>query len=182
MAGNYIRETWGADFLLYLATLVGQIPNHRFRKWFYRHILKIRFGEDTSFHWRTRFFAPWGIKVGNNTIIGNDCFLDGRLGLEIGNNVNISGHIHIYTMQHDVQSPDFAGVGGAVIIEDYVWIATRSIILPGVKIGQGAVVATGAIVTRDVEPYTIVGGIPAKKIGERTKDLRYKLKYHKPFQ
>ena len=82
----------------------------------------------------------------------------------------------IYNTEHDINDPNFNPVFGEVIIEDYVFIGPRAIILPGVEIGKGAVVAAGAVVTKDVPPFAIVGGIPAKIIGERkTKKLNYKI-------
>ena len=101
--------------------------------------------------------------------------LDGRAGLTIGNSVNLSTGAWIWTMQHDVNDPQFAATKGAVVIEDYAWISSRTTILPGVTIGKGAVVAAGAVVTKSVAPYEIVGGIPAKKIGERDRNLTYTL-------
>jgi acetyltransferase-like isoleucine patch superfamily enzyme len=115
------------------------------------------------------------VTVGAHSIIGQDCLIDARRGVEIGNNVNISTGVSIFTLQHDVQSPMFDVVGGPVIVEDYAWLSYRCIILPGVRIGKGAVVAAGSVVTKDVDAYTMVGGIPAKKIGERNKDLTYTL-------
>ena len=115
--------------------------------------------------------VPRGVVIGKNSIIGNDCFLDGRRGLTIGENVNIGGHVQIFTLEHDPQSSSFGVQGGPVIVEDYVYIASRATILPDVRIGTGAVVAAGAVVSKDVEPYTIVGGVPARPIGNRTKHL-----------
>lgn len=108
--------------------------------------------------------------------------VDGRKGVAIGNNVSISMGVRIWSLQHDPQDPYYSAVGGPVVIGDYAWISCNAIVLPGVNIGEGAVVAAGAVVTHDVEPYAIVGGVPAKKIAERTKDLRYTLKFHKSFQ
>lgn len=167
---------------LYLAFLVGRIPVHAFRLWFYRRTLRMRIGEGTSFHWRAAFYQPSGVAVGEHTIIGNDCFLDGRLGISIGDNVNIGGHVQIFTLEHDPQDPGFRTQGGPVSIGDRAYVATRATILPGVTIGDGAVVAAGAVVTKDVAPYTIVGGVPARPIGNRTRDLRYTLDFHQPFQ
>jgi acetyltransferase-like isoleucine patch superfamily enzyme len=90
--------------------------------------------------------------------------------------------VWIWTLEHDPQDPNYAAVGGAVIIEDFVWISCRAIILPGVTVGEGAVVAAGAVVTKDVEPFSIVGGVPAKVIGVRNRNLTYKLNFHKSFQ
>ena len=95
--------------------------------------------------------------------------------------MNIAAEIRIYTREHDIDSPDFAEVGGPVFIDDYVYIGTRVTILPGVRIGRGAVVASGAVVTRDVPAFHLVGGVPAKFIRERSRDLRYSLQYAKRF-
>ena len=182
------------DFWVYLATLTGYIPSHTVRLFFYRTIFRVKIGKDSSIHWRAEFNQPAGVAIGHNTVIGNDAFLDGRAKqflrwrkehgypLTIGNNVSIAGEVRIYTMEHDVDDPNFAEVGGKVVIEDYVVIGSRVTILPGVTIGKGAVVASGAVVTHDVAPYTIVGGVPAGFIKNRTKDLRYTLKFSRLFQ
>ena len=81
-------------------------------------------------------------------------------------------------MGHDPQSPSFSDQGGEVHIGNRVWIGYRSLIMPGVTIGEGAVVAAGAVVTKDVKPYTVVAGVPAKPISSRTDELTYELNYH----
>lgn len=100
---------------------------------------------------------------------------DGRRGLEIGNNVNISSDVSIWTLQHDHRDPYFEckPEGGKVVIGDRVWLGSNVIVLPGVTIGEGAVCCAGCVVTKDVEPFTVVAGIPAKKVNERPKDLYY---------
>jgi acetyltransferase-like isoleucine patch superfamily enzyme len=119
--------------------------------------------------------APENIHIGERTTVGHRCTLDGRGGLKIGASVNISSEAMIWTAEHDLNDPQFRATSGEVVIEDYAWISCRSVILPGVNIGKGAVVAAGAIVTKSVEPYTVVGGVPAKPISKRPEDLRYKL-------
>jgi len=110
--------------------------------------------------------APEGIHIGNNTIIGNDAFLDGRKGIYIGNNVNFGPWCRIYTMKHNIDA--FTEViGNPVTIHDWVYIAGNVTIFEGVTIGEGAVVASGAVVTHDVEPWTMVAGVPAKPIKTR---------------
>ena len=116
---------------------------------------------------------PSKININEGTVIGHSVTLDGRNGITIGKNVNFSSEVMIWTMQHDYNDPDFGASGGPVVIHDYVWISARVIVLPNVTIGKGAVVAAGAVVTKNVEAYTIVGGIPATKIGERNKNLHY---------
>jgi acetyltransferase-like isoleucine patch superfamily enzyme len=115
------------------------------------------------------------VDIGEGSIVGHRAILDGRLGITIGKNVNISTGVWIWTVQHDHQDPYFRDVGGPVKIGDNAWISCRAILLPGVTIGEGAVVAAGAVVTQDVDEYTVVGGVPAKKIGERCRDIKYSL-------
>lgn len=105
------------------------------------------------------------------------------MGLFFGDNVNVGADVRIYTMEHDMTSPDFAMSGEPVRIDDWVFIGSRVTILPGVTIGEGAVVAAGAVVTTDVEPWTLVGGIPARFIKQRPM-VKYTLNTERkvPFQ
>lgn len=115
------------------------------------------------------------LAIGARSSIGNDAILDARGGLTIGEDVNLSTGVHIWTGQHDWNSPDFAYVAAPVAVGNRVWLSARVTVLPGVRIGEGAVVAAGAVVTRDVPPYALAAGVPAKVIGERRRDLRYRL-------
>jgi maltose O-acetyltransferase len=134
-------------------------------------------------HLWARFYDPSKIEIGQDSHIGDNCFLDGRRKIKIGNHVDIASQVLIYNEEHNVHSSDFEAIGGEVEIGDYVFIGPRAIILPNVKIGKGAVVAAGAVVTKDVADGTIVGGVPAVKIGERkVKDLHYKLGRARLFQ
>jgi acetyltransferase-like isoleucine patch superfamily enzyme len=92
--------------------------------------------------------------------------------------VDIAPFVQIWTQEHDPNSPTHAGRGGPVHIGDHCWIAAGVTILPGVDIGEGAVVSAGSVVTRDVEPWTMVGGVPAKLIGSRAQNTQYKLRYN----
>ncbi len=194
------------DLWVFLATLTGLIPSHTIRRILYRYVFRMKIGRDSSIHWLARFNKPSGIEIGSNTVIGNDAFLDGRSyrvwakgenkvwgylkdfiapanrPLRIGSNVSIAGEVRIFTMEHDINDPLFKEVAAPVVIDDYAVIGTRVTILPGVHIGRGAVVASGAVVTKDVDPYTIVGGVPARPIGHRQKDLRYTLTFARLFQ
>ena len=94
-------------------------------------------------------------------------------GVKIGDNVNISSYVKIISAGHSLMHTDFRGTKEQITIDRNVWLATGSTILEGVHIGEGAVVACGAVVTSDVPPYSVVGGIPAKKISERIHELNY---------
>jgi GT2 family glycosyltransferase/acetyltransferase-like isoleucine patch superfamily enzyme len=161
----------------YLANhLVASCPSFRFRHWYYVKRMKYSLGNRSSIHMGV-FVTGDHIKIGDNVVINRRVYLDGRIGVDIKNNVSISPEVYIVSMEHDPNSPVFATRGGRVIIDDHAWIGARAIILPGVHVGEGAVVAAGAIVTKDVQPYTIVAGVPAREIGKRNKDIRYKCEY-----
>ena len=155
------------DLLFFFATLTGYIPIHTIRFVLYRSVFGVDIPRDSTIYWRCRFFDPYGVHIGHNSIVGNDAFLDGRNGLYIGNNVSIAAQVLILTMEHDLSSPTFGVMGGPVFIEDRVYIGSRVTILPNVRVGVGAVVASGAVVTKNVEPWTVVGGVPAKFIKRR---------------
>lgn len=170
------------DFELMLLRWTGNIPFHSVRNLIYS-MFGIKMGNKTKIHMGAKFFSSRGIIIGEDTIIGEGAFLDGRAGLTIGNHVDIASEIMVYTSEHDLDSETFKAREEAVEIGDYVFIGPRVIILPGVKIGKGAVLAAGAVVTKDVNDFEIVGGVPAKVIGERkNKDLHYKLGRARLFQ
>ena len=109
------------------------------------------------------------LKIGQLTSIGQvKIQLHDRV--DIGSNVVINDHCQLLTGTHNVQSPDWELLVRPIKIEDFVWIATSSIILPGVVVGYGAVVGAGAVVTRSVAPFSIVAGNPAKPIGIRKQE------------
>lgn len=163
------------EFEVYLLHLIGYIPSHHIRRFFYR-LAGIKIGKGSTIHMCARFYDPKNIEIGEDTIIGEFTTLDGRDKFKIGNHVAIASEVMIYNSEHDINDKDFKPITGKITIEDYVFIGPRAIILPNVTIGKGAVVAAGAIVTKDVPPYAIVAGVPAKIIGERrNKDLHYKL-------
>lgn len=160
---------------VYFLHLIGCFPSHAVRRFFYR-LAGVAIGAGSSIHVGARFYNPANIVIGKDTIIGEFAVFDGRNALQIGNHVDIASEVMIYNSQHDIHSEDFHAVSEPVSIGDYVFIGPRAIILPGVTLGKGAVVAAGAVVTKSVNDYEIVGGTPAKVIGERkAKDLHYRL-------
>lgn len=171
------------DFELMILNIVSSIiPLHFARRLIFR-LAGVKIGKNSYLHMWIRFFYPPGITIGEGTIIGDHCFLDGRARLTIGSHVDIASQVLIYNSQHDVHSEHFDPIEAPVEIGDYVFIGPRAIILPGVRIGKGAVVAAGAVVTESVKAYDIVGGVPAKTIGERqNKNLHYKLGRARLFQ
>jgi acetyltransferase-like isoleucine patch superfamily enzyme len=172
MASSFSKFKGACIYIV--CAIISLLPFHNLRIIFLR-TLKANIGKKVGLYRGFEVRSPWKMKIGNSTIIGHKAMLDARMGLVIGSNVNLSNEVMIWTLHHDYNSPDFIQIGAPVTIENYAWICSRAIILPGVRIGEGAVVAAGAVVTRDVAPYTVVGGIPAKRIADRNKGLTYDL-------
>ena len=166
-----IRSWMNSREWLFIA-LLKRLPSRRIRIALLRYS-GANIANDVAMFASIEVRNPQGLVIGNGCSIGPKVLLDARKGLKIGNSVTIAYDAIIWTLHHDMNASDFRTIGATTTIDDYAWICSRSIILPGVHIGEGAVVASGAVVTKDVPPYTVVGGIPAKKIGERNQNLNY---------
>lgn len=164
----------------YYNDLLGHIPSHTIRRIFLGWYLG-SMGNYTNVQMHCRFLHGRNVHIGNRVVVNFGTLLDGRRHeIKIGNNVSIGPKATVLTLGHDPASAYFSDKGGAVAIEDHVWLAYGSIILPGTTIGKGAIVAAGAVVSKDVEPYSIMAGNPARCIGQRPDDLNYELDY-RPF-
>lgn len=155
---RYLYNTW-----------VAHIPSRRIRLFFYRRFFSI--GANSTIMMGLTLRKMSGITIGQVSNINPGCMLDSRGGsITIGNYVDIAPEVNIWTLEHDPNHPNFVSCGAPVVIEDYVWLANRVIVLPGVTIGKGAVVAAGAVVTKDIPAWSIAGGVPAKVIGKRNEN------------
>jgi len=140
-------------------------------------------GADVTLLLGVQFRNGRNVSIGNRVILNRKVLLDARGGkLQIDDDVDIGQETNIWTLEHDVHSDTHATKGGGVAIEDHAWVSSRVTILPGTRVGRGAVVATGAVVTQDVPSLAIVGGVPAKVIGQRRNALTYRLHFNPRFQ
>jgi acetyltransferase-like isoleucine patch superfamily enzyme len=171
---------WKTGWSHYIMLLIGELPGHSVRRALYRWLFGFSFPRSSALYGGAEIRNCRALKIGENSVIGHHVILDARRGLELGRNVNVSSGVWIWTEEHDPNDPDFEIVGGKVIIEDYAWISARAMILPGVRIGEGCVVAAGAVVTKDTPGWSIVGGVPATVIGQRNRNMRYRLGGHIP--
>ena len=181
MRKNTASYNFARSLALYLVNVfVAKIPFHAFRLFVYRRLIAIGNGSSIL---RNVWIRGTQIQIGANTVVNSYCMLDGRgTDLVIGNNVDIAPFVRIWTLDHDPQSEIYATRARSVVIGDHVWLASSSTILPGVTIGEGAVVAAGAVVTNDVSPWIIVAGVPAKPIGQRSISINYRHLYRPWFE
>lgn len=168
--------------------LIAHIPSFTLRRLWYRHVLGVRLGRRCGIYLGCHvwFYTPRQVRqggacIGDYSRVNRNCCLDFRGALEIGANVSISPEVMILTASHEVNDLDFRTVMRPVVIEDYVWIGSRALILPGVTLGRGSVIGAGAVVTRNVEPLSIVAGVPARPVGTRdSRALQYALEHALP--
>ena len=173
---NY-RVFFGTVAAFIFNSFFSWFPSRRLRKAYLRLWLG-GFGHGVGVQTGCRILQGRKVFVGERVVINFGCLLDGRhYKIEIGDDVSIGPEATILTLGHSVNSPDFALEGGDVFVCRHAWVGYRAIILPGVTIGEGAVVAAQALVTKDVEPYSIVAGSPAVVIGKRNPNLEYELSY-----
>jgi acetyltransferase-like isoleucine patch superfamily enzyme len=162
------------DAFLVVINLLLALPGHRLR----RRVLRaagVELGADVSVERAVRISCRRGVRLGDGCNINRGTYLDGRGGLDLGAHVNVSPGVVFLTASHDLDSPQFEGSLGAVRVGDRAWIATRAIVLPGTEIGEGAVVAAGAVVHGKVEPFSVVAGNPARQVRSRARDAQRSL-------
>ena len=160
--------------------IIGRLPSRTIRLTFLRSWLG-NLGKGTGVQLSCHFLNGRKVYLGERNIINFGSILDGRkYEIHTGKDVSIGPEATILTLGHDPASPEFADRGGEVHIGDRAWIGYRAIILPGITIGEGAIIGAGSVVTKDVAAFTIVAGNPAHKIGERNPDLNYQLN-HSPW-
>ena len=116
-------------------------------------------------------YHPEQLVLGSRIDVGEYVVIRASGGVSIGDRVLIAAHAVITSRQHPARLPRFGVTADApIVIGDDVWIGAGAVVLPGVTLGRGSIVGAGAVVTADVEPFTIVGGVPAKPIGRVPQD------------
>jgi O-antigen/teichoic acid export membrane protein/acetyltransferase-like isoleucine patch superfamily enzyme len=169
-----IRRANAATIKYMTNYVISYVPSYTLRYMWYRRVLGWDIGPGAAIL-MGQYIQMNGIRtsgrrvsIGSGTVINQKCLIYTPSGLIIGNNVSISAEVALITGAHDINDPGFPSDYRPIIIDDYVWLGIRAVILQGVTIGRGAVVMAGAVVTHEVEPFTVVGGVPAKLIAERS--------------
>nr|WP_300324886.1 acyltransferase [uncultured Anaerostipes sp.] len=161
----------------YSQICVSRFPSFAIRNLLYRLVFNMNITKKTVIYGDCEIRSPWNFNA-DNVVVANHCIIDARNGVFVANNVVFGGGVHIWTEEHEINDPYFSVTEthkAPVVIDEHAWICSDTTILPGVHVGKGAVLASRACATKDLEPFGVYGGIPAKKIEERNIDLRYNL-------
>lgn len=166
-------------YFRWMIKITSDIPSHHIRDFFYKHIFLVKMKQNSVIYYGSEIRAPWMLTIGKGAVVGDNSILDARRGgIYIGENVNIASNVSFWTGGHDYNDPYFRSMKnnrGPIYVDNYAWIGPNVTVLHSVTIGEGAVIAAGAVVTKNIPPYTVWGGIPAKFLGQRSTDLRYVL-------
>ena len=162
---------------LFMNSIVTYIPCWPIRYGLFR-LAGMHIGKGSRIMMGTRFEGPLSnIHIGEHSYINSHCHLDGRGGLLIGNNVNISNYCKVVSASHDMHSETFAYREGSVRIEDYCWLGTASIVLDRSILQAGMVLGAGSVFKGVGEPDFVYIGVPAKKTKRRKLAGPYDIEY-----
>lgn len=171
-----------------LARALGQIlfnrygthlPSRHLRKWWLR-ALGATLEPGCVIFAGTTVLGADRLHIGARANIGWRCVLDARGELTIGNDAVIASDTQLISGRHDFDDDEFPAYFDSIAIGDHAWLATRALVIGGVTVGRGGVVAAGAVVTRDVDEATVVAGVPARVVRKRTGGLDYRIDYDPP--
>ncbi len=169
-AGTLTRFLAQAVFNL----VVTHLPGHWLRRTWLRG-LGAQIGSGSILFRGVTVLGANRLALAERVHVGFRVVLDARGGIWVANDVNISSDSQLLTARHDPHSPGFERQVAAIVLESHTWVATRAMVLAGVTLRHGAIAAAGSVVTRDVPPGVIVGGVPARPLGARGTDLSYRL-------
>jgi maltose O-acetyltransferase len=179
---KWLNQYIGIPVMLFLLRwalnrAIPNVPSTTIRYTFYRLVCGFKVPKTTALCMGAKFTGNTlnKIEIGEHSYVGYDSFWVACDTIKIADHVSVGHHVQFYTADHDPDDPAFPRRDGPIVVEDHAWIGSRATILRGVTIGRGAVVAAGSVVTKDVAPFTIVGGNPAKFLRKRgTTEFTYR--------
>lgn len=169
---SLLGRAWRLFGVVFFNSIGTYIPFHAIRLGLLR-IWGAKIGKGSSILRGSTVLDPDKLIIGDECSIGFRCVLDARGGLTIGNRVVIASDTQFIAGHHLVNSPDFSFILAPIVVEDYVWLASRVTVLCDVTIGYGAVAAACSLVRKDIGSMEIVAGVPAKVVGKREAELDY---------
>jgi len=159
-----VRVLWWIAWLFFFRP--SPRPFHFWRRFLIR-LFGAKLGKKVHLYPTCKITMPWKLEIGDYSCLGDNVICYNIGGVRMGANSTISQYSHLCSSSHDYTKPDMPQTFAQIIIEDQAWICADCFVGPGVTVGQGAVVGSRAAVFKDVEPWTVVGGNPAKFIKER---------------
>lgn len=160
----FLRALWGAVYSLLFR--LSPRPLFGFRRVLLR-CFGAEIGEGVKIYPHVRIWAPWNLKADAFSGLGDYVIVYNLADVSLARGVVVSQYAHLCTGSRDISTPGFGLIAKPIRIGQRAWIATEAFVGPGVTIGEESVVAARAVVVKDVPPYTVVAGNPARRIKQR---------------
>lgn len=148
-------------------------PSPRFLHAWRATVLRLfgaKIGPNCHFYPRAKIWAPWNLECGDTVAVGDEAEIYNPSKLFLGSHVSISQGAYICGATHDYDRRDFQLISYQMYIGRYAWICARATVLPGINVGEAAILGLGSIATHHLAPFGVYAGIPARKIKERAGD------------
>lgn len=159
-----LRLVWA---LVYVFLFRPTIRNMHFWRIFLLKAFGAKIGRNCKIYQSVRIWAPWNLECRDFAVIAPMVEIYNPQKILVGRHATISQNAYLCGATHDYNDVNFTLVSKRIVIGDYSWIAAHVKILPGLCVGEGVVVALGSVVTKDLQPWTVYAGVPAKPIGMR---------------
>jgi putative colanic acid biosynthesis acetyltransferase WcaF len=164
LSDRLLRAVWGVVYLIFFRT--SPRPFHAWRAFLLR-CFGAKLGKKCHIYGGARIWAPWNLVCADQATIGNEAIIYNPEVITLGSHTIISQQAYLCGATHDYQDPSFRLIALPISIGSYAWICARGMVQPGVSVGVGAVLALGSVATHDLQPWTVYGGVPARKIKPR---------------
>ena len=164
LANRLLRAVWGFVYLIFFRT--SPRPFHAWRAFLLR-CFGARLGKNCHIYGSARIWAPWNLTCEEQATIGDEAIVYNPAPVSLGSHAIISQQAYLCGATHDYEDPRFQLVASPISIGSYAWVCARATVQAGVSVGEGAVLALGSVATHDLQPWTVYGGIPARKIKVR---------------
>ena len=165
MRNKLARLVWNVFAIFFFRLFAG--PMFRYYRSAVLRLWGAKIGKRCAIAASAKIWAPWQLEIGDYVALGPRSEIYNVAKIIMGSNITVSQEAYLCSASHDISRLKKPLVMKPINLGDSTWIAARAIVLPGVTIGEGAVVAAGAVAAKDVEPWTVVGGNPAKFIKKR---------------
>jgi putative colanic acid biosynthesis acetyltransferase WcaF len=168
LSNRLLRAVWGVVYVIFFR--MSPRPFHAWRAFLLR-CFGAKLGKNCHVYGRARIWAPWNLTCDEQATIGDEAIVYNPGPVTMGSHAIISQQAYLCGATHDYEDPKFPLVAFPISIGSYAWVCARATVQPGVSVGEGAVLALGSVATHDLLPWTVYGGVPARKIKARRKLL-----------
>jgi putative colanic acid biosynthesis acetyltransferase WcaF len=167
LRNRLLRALWGVVY--HLLFRFSPRPMHGWRRLLLR-AFGATMGRDCHINSKARIWAPWNLVCGDVATLAEGAIVYNPKTVTLGSHSIVSQDAYLCGATHDYDHPDFPLISSTISIGDYAWVCARASVMPGVRLGEGAVLGLGAVATKNLEPWTVYAGAPARRIKSRMRN------------